>query len=407
MYNTIIIGAGAAGLFIGANLEKGNNLILEGEEKPGKKILITGGGMCNITNCDDSQTFISKFGSNKKANFIKPALLNLNTQQTQNLLVSWGLPLVIRDDGKVFPESLKAQSVIDLFLKKIRKNNIKIYYNSKVKRVEKTNDGFTIKTSTNSYICKNVVIACGGKSFPDTGSDGSGYKLSDTLGHKIITPTPSLAGIKVESYSFKNFAGQSIRESNIDFFRPNEPKRYLNSAGDLLFTHQGFSGPVILNNSRQIKSGDRLEFTLVPCNNKEELRSRLTSLFNKQRNFQLKKALREIGVSKSISDFLIKFNNIENVKISDLNKKQIKKIINSIISFNAIVKSKGGFNSAMATAGGVDINQINRKNMESKLLKGLFFAGEVIDIDGDTGGYNIQAALSTGKLVSDYLNKTI
>lgn len=406
MYNTIIIGAGAAGLFIGANLVKGDNLILEGEEKAGKKILITGGGMCNITNCDDSQTFISKFGSNKKANFLKPALLNLDTHNTKNILESWGLKLITRDDGKVFPESLKAQSVIDVLLKKIRNNNTKIYYKSKVIDITKTDNGFNINTVKNSYSCKNVVIACGGKSFPNTGSDGSGYKLSQLLGHNIIEPTPSLAGIKVENYLFNKLSGQSIKDSNIDLFRSNETKRYNNSMGDLLFTHSGFSGPVILNNSREIEQGDRLEISLVPCDNKEELRQKISSIFNKQRNLQLKKILKEIGLSKSLSDFLIALNGLENFKICDLNKKQIKKIINSIVSFGVVVKNKNDFNCAMATAGGADITQINRKNMESKLHKGLFFAGEIIDIDGNTGGYNIQAAFSTGMLVSDYLNKT-
>lgn len=406
MYDTIIIGAGAAGLFTGANLIKGRNLILEGKSRAGEKILITGGGMCNITNLNDTEEFISHFGERSKSNFLKPALLNLPTDRTRSYLEDIGLDLLIREDGKVFPESLKAQSLIDTLLREIRSKKGEVYYNKKVQSITVKEDGFTIKTSQGDYESRNLVIATGGASFPNTGSDGSGYKLSKKIGHNIIPIEPALSNVKIAGSPFKGLSGISIRRSSVDFIRKGSTKRYLTKIDDLLFTHQGISGPVILNNSRQISQGDILEFSLISSENRESSREEIVNTLSKSKAFTIQSFLKKLGIPKAVVNYIIESISIDKKKVGDLNKKEIKTLINRLLRTRVEVSSKGGFNSAMVTAGGVDLREINRKTMESKLIPNLYFAGEVLDIDGDTGGYNIQAAFSTGKLVADKLNKS-
>ena len=406
MYNTIIIGGGAAGLFTAANLKGNNNLLLEGTKKLGQKILITGGGMCNLTNLDEPDIFLTKFGDKNKQKFLKPAILNFSTKSTREWFEHIGLELIARDDGKVFPKTLKAQSVIDILYKELTNNGCKIKYNSKITSIKEGKTGFTLKCGETEYNCLNLVVTTGGMSFPTTGSDGSGYTLVQKLGHKIINPTPALTSVKIENYNFKSVSGNSITNSNLDFFRKDETKKYLNKTGDILFTHQGLSGPGILNNSREICNGDVIYLSLVSCINKEEKREDLKKNLTHSAKYIIKRYLKEIGLTTSLSILLCEIISVDiNKKCTNLSKNEKKALINSLLNLKFTVKEKLGFNGAMVTSGGVDITEINRKTMESKLKKDLFFAGEVIDIDGDTGGYNLQAAFSSAKLVADCINK--
>jgi predicted Rossmann fold flavoprotein len=397
LYNTIIIGGGASGLFLGANLKTQNNLLLEGTKSLGSKILISGGGMCNLTNTDSPEAFLRAFGGKNKENFLKPAILNFPPSKTKDFFNNIGLKLITREDGKIFPETLKAISVVDVLARESQKN-LTIFTLSRVKKVIRENQGFTVTTENNQYKCKNLVISTGGLSFPQTGSDGTGLNLAKELGHNIITPTPALTGLIVENYTFNSISGNSVKNCQIDFFHKGENKRYLRANGDLLFTHRGFSGPVILNNSRFIKENDTLCLSLVPCDNREEKRQEIINIAKSMQNAGSIKILRELGVPKSLASLLAQ------EELSTPNPSKIAKVL---LETTITVKNKIGFNAAMATAGGVDLGEINRKNMESKLVPNLFFTGEVLDIDGNTGGYNIQAAFSTAKLVADHLNNSI
>lgn len=406
MYNTIIVGGGVAGLFIGTNLKSSDSLILEGSKKIGQKILITGGGMCNITNMDDNDTFLSHFGGKKQTNFLKPSIYNLSTEKTRKYLESIGLELTIRDDGKVFPKSLRAQTVIDIFQKKISKNGTRIKYNAKVKDIKLAENSFILETENETFNCKNLIITTGGKSYPETGSDGSMYKLLKKVGCKIVEATPALVGVKIRNYPFKLLSGNSIKHCNVDFFRNGESKKYLSSSGDLLFTHQGLSGPVILNNSREISAEDYIYISLIPCQNKEEKRLELLHNMNTETKITIKRFLKGLGLTTSMVDFLGTYLKLDlTIPIKSVNKKVKNSILNTLLNFKLVVSSKIGFNGAMVTAGGVDLSEINRKTMMYKNIQGLYFAGEVIDVDGDTGGYNIQAAFSTAKLIADNLNQ--
>jgi len=401
MYDVIIIGGGAAGLFLAANIKNRKVLLLEKMKATGKKILISGGGMCNLTNCDSSEEFLNSFGSKKKANFLKPALMNLSSEATRNWFEKHHLPLVIREDGKVFPETLKAKSLVDCLMAEAKSNHIEIKKTEEVVQIVKIENGFSVKTTAEEYKSAKVVITTGGKSFESTGSDGSGYRLAKSLGHKIIEPTQALVAVNIENHPFSELAGNSIRSSTVEFYRDGEQKRYLQGQGDLLFTHKGISGPVILNNSRYIHKNDLLKASLVPTENKEITREELHRALISDSRKQIRSILKSLGIFSTLADSIMSSLNLNrDGKCSELSKKNRNKLVGIILEYPFKVSGKGYFSSAMATAGGVDINEINRGTMESKLEEGLFFAGEVIDIDGNTGGYNIQAAFSTAYLIS-------
>ena len=357
--------------------------------------------MCNLTNCDSTENFIQAFGGRKKANFLKPALMNLSTERTRDWFESHGLSLVERDDGKVFPRTLKAQSVVDCLKKEARGNNVEIRTSRVVKTVAKKENIFTVKTDSEEYQSRSLLIATGGKGYESTGSDGSGYALAKSLGHKIIEPTQALVSINVEDYHYSVLAGNSIRNSSVDFFREGESKRYLNGRGDLLFTHKGISGPVILNNSRDIRKNDLIKASLVECENREHTRDELHNILMGDPRKQLGTVLKSLGLFSSlVEEVLSQLELNVDDKCANLNKKNRNRIISLLLDCPFKVSRKGYFSSSMVTAGGVDLGEVNRKTMESKLVDGLYFAGEVLDFDGNTGGYNIQAAFSTAYLIS-------
>lgn len=404
MYDVIIIGGGAGGLFLCANLKNQKVLLLEKSDRLGKKILITGGGMCNLTNRDDTQTFLTHLADKRQANFIKPALLNFDTKKTFDWFESQGLPLVIREDKKVFPASLKAQSVVDLLATLARHNHVEIHTSEKVTDLAYHETHFTVTSSKETYTSSKVVLATGGMSYPTTGSDGSGYPLAKELGHTIVSPTPALVGITVSNYPYTNFAGNSIRNSQVDFFHAGETKRYLSDKGDLLFTHDGLSGPVILNNSRLIKKGDRIHASLLGTTNKETLYKHLGDLFTQNAKKQLYTLLKGEGLFGNLAQEVLASQFLSTTDTcANLSKERRVNLVKALADQEFIVSSKKGFNAAMVTAGGVALEEIDRKSMESKLVKGLFFTGEVMDIDGDSGGYNLQSAFSTAKLMAQHI----
>jgi hypothetical protein len=394
MYDLIIIGAGAAGLFLGANMDSKKNLILESRSSPGKKLAITGSGMCNLTNCDEPTEFLSHFGGKKQIHFLKPAIRNFTTSMCRTWFELHGLQLVTREDGKVFPSDLDARSVIHT----LEKHNSTISYRNTVTQIRRENGLFILSTDTGEYTGRFVALACGGKSYAATGSDGSGYALAAALGHTIIQPRPALTAVSAPDCRLTELSGTSLQEIEIDFFHANEEKRYLHASGDLLFTHDGLSGPVILNNSRHIKDGDRLVISFAG-------RELLNHAMNSNAKKQISTTLRGVGLTSQISQLLLSELHIDpRTQTGQLRKKDRSSIIERVCSYTISSVKKKGFKSAMVTSGGVSLDEVNRKTMESAMVPGLFFAGEILDIDGDTGGYNLQAAWSTAKLASDYLN---
>lgn len=402
-YDVIIIGGGPAGLFTAASINNKNILILEKNSEPGRKLLISGAGQCNYTNSSDIENFLSKYGNNGR--FLKPALYHFSNKDTINFFQTEGIDSIVREDKKVFPSSLKSRDILSVLLNKCKSKGVEIRFNTAVNDIQydKANSCFVIKDKKNKFISSTLVIATGGKSYIGTGSTGDGYVFAKSLGHKIVDTAPALAPVYVENYEFSELSGISFQNILITLWREN--KKINQFVGDLLFTHKNLSGPVIINNSRYIFKGDILKISFTQYTNNEEFRVNFEQKIFSSGKCQLKTIIRELNMPKRFVDKIMELGNVSDDKIcSELDKKSRKKIIELLSNYSMKVQSIGDYNIAMVTRGGVSTNEVNSKTMESKIIDNLYFVGEVLDIDGDTGGYNIQAAFSTGKLAGDSIN---
>ncbi len=396
--DTIIIGAGAAGLMAAASLFP-SVLVLEKKKRPGLKLLISGSGQCNLTHSGNIEEFLFHYGS--RGRFLKPALYSFSNTDTVDFFESRNTALKEREDGKVFPESLRSSDILNCLLSEIRKKGNRIEYNSAVTKVEKRENSFVVRSDTEKYRCRNLIIASGGKSYPETGSTGDGYLFAESLGHPVIKPLPGLTPVRIKNHKLSDLSGISFK--NLKVFHWRYGKKIAEYEGDLLITHNGLSGPVILDNSRNILTGDILKacFSEIP-----DGFSRFRDMVKKSGRLTVKKYLHEYELPSRLSLYLINASGIgEDIRCADIRIEELKKLYENISSFPFSVSNTGGFNEAMVTAGGVDISFIDPRSMESRIHKNLYFAGEVIDIDGDSGGYNIQAAFSTGRKAADSINK--
>ncbi len=423
IYDLIIIGGGAAGLIAAI---KGAELglkvaLLEKNGKLGRKILISGAGQCNITNSGEISDFLTKYGKNSR--FLKNALYNFTPKELMSFYTDNGLNLYIRNDGKVFPESRKAGDVVSLLYDLCRKNHVDIFVNQNVESVKYDNNfvinvgggefnthppkpkhlGF-VPLRGGEFISRNVLIATGGITYPHTGSTGDGYKFAKHFGHTIIEPEPALSALFIENYQFKEVSGISFKDVEVIISNENN-KKIASLKDDLLLTHRNLSGPVILNISRYAKVGYYLQINFIGIG-KSEIKDDFLQSQQENGRRLLKNYLKKYNLP---SRFVLKVLNIinidENVKMADINKKMRESLLRMLTEYrNRIYKISP---SGMTTTGGVNLKEINPKTMESKLQKGLYFAGEVVDIDGDTGGYSIQAASSMAVLAVKNIKKQI
>lgn len=406
VYDVAIVGGGAAGLFLAANLErKLKILILEKKSRPARKILVTGGGLCNLSNSDPEDVFLSHFGHKRQANFLKPALRSFSAPATQQWFIDRGLNLSRRPDGKVYPASGKAQSVIDTLLDNLG-TNITSADTSPCEKIVYDGSLFALTTPDTSYQAHSVVLATGGMSYPGTGSDGSGYALAKALGHSIVPPAPALTALTMTAYPCTDAAGTSLSQTCIDFFHAGETKPYLKTQGDVLFTHDGLSGPAILNASRFVQKDDRIEIALIPTENKEELRKTIKKHLMQTGAKQVVTLLKDMGLSQVLAGIIMNVAGLDaQIKAAVVPATARTRIIDLLAAFPFIVGSRKGFSSAMVTSGGVNLDEVDRQSMESRICPNLFFCGEILDIDGDTGGYNLQAAFSMAHLCAMSVNR--
>ncbi len=404
-FSTIIIGAGAAGLFAGCNIKNGKTLVLEKNSSPGKKLLLSGAGQCNYTHAGDLDDFINKYGEN--GSFLRPALYNFKNSNAIEFFKELGVESVIREDGKVFPESLKSSDILNALINRCKLNNVDIRYNSPVVSIIYNNEleFFTVKTNNEKFTSKNIILSTGGSSYPNTGSTGDGFGLALLLNHKVVHASPCLTPINVKDYSFSDLSGVSFKDIKITLWREN--KKIKETTGDVLLTHKNLSGPGILNFSRYIMKDDTIKINFI--NLSEEELSTLIDRQTKENGKQLVKSIfKDINISKRFIEKIFEICQVsEDTICSQLNKKDRLCLIKALCEHSFKVESLVGYHLAMATSGGVSLDEINRKTMQSKIIKGLYFAGEVIDIDGDTGGYNIQAAFSTAMLAVKDINKNL
>lgn len=405
VYDVIIIGAGPAGLFCGCNHH--NNLkclILERKARPGIKLLMSGSGQCNVTHDGSIKDFLKHYGDNGKK--IRQILYTFNNDKLIEYFESRHLKMTRREDGKVFPHSMNAKDVLDILLNDCKKNNVEISFNTMVSDIKYKDDEkiFEITSDNNSFHCRNLVVATGGCSYPTTGSDGNIFAVLEALDIKINKPKPALVPIYVEDYPYSHLSGISFEKARIELYRSN--KKIHTHTGDVLFTHNNFSGPGILDISRYIEQGDAIVLDYYNRKSKEEIINELKYELTHSGNKILNTIIKEYFnfPKRFISIILESLKADGSKKASQVSHKELIKIIDKVVSDRFIVKKTGDFNIAMATKGGVSLDDLDIKKLLSIKYPNLYFAGEVLDVDGDTGGYNLQFAFSSGIYCAGSIN---
>jgi predicted Rossmann fold flavoprotein len=392
----IVIGAGPAGMFASIKAASMGRrvLLLEKNRSAGKKLLMSGSGRCNITHGGNIKNFFSHYGENDK--FLRPALLEFKNTDLVNFLNERGMATVVDENGKVFPESQDSGQVLDILLKECRRQNVIIRFFEPVNSVRKSGGIFEVRAGENIYKSEKLVIATGGRSYPSTGSTGDGYLFARSLGHNIIEPAPALAPVRIRDYPFRLLEGISLYDSFIVLYR--QGRKIRQRTGDIMLTRGGLSGPGILDLSRYIMPGDEIKISLMSHETLKDFREDFPVQISEHGKSKLKNLIDE---NYFVPERLLKkvFEMAEvpyEIKSAEVRKNDRQKLIEFLTGFPLQVEALGGYNIAMATRGGVDIKEIDPKTMESRIAANLYFAGEVADIDGDTGGYNLQAAFSTG-----------
>lgn len=396
MAKVIVVGAGPAGIMAALSASKNNEVtLIERNSEIGKKLKLTGGGRCNITNNRDIEEFFDKIVTNKK--FLYSALYTFSNTTLLEYFSNNSLEYKVEYDQKVFTKSDKADEVIEIFKRDLMKNDVKVLYNTKVNDLIVENDAIKgiITEEGKRIYADRVIVTTGGKSYPTTGSDGSMYDILQKHGHTINDLYPALIPLVTKEGFVKNLQGISMKEVVIS---TTIKKKKIQRQGDMIFTHFGISGPGVLKFSSYInkilkeKEVD-IKLDFLPEISKDELSNIIRSNSNKSLLNNLKVYLPQNYV-KEILNIL----NLNEVKISELKKEDELKLIEYIKEMPLTVEDTITIKAAMVTSGGVSVKEINASTMESKKIKNLYFAGEVIDIDAETGGYNLQMAFSTGYL---------
>ena len=406
----IVVGGGPAGIMaaISAASNGANVVLLEKNSSLGKKLLITGKGRCNITSSIDISDFIKNIPGNGR--FLYSAFQNYTNEDIINLMENNGVKVKEERGNRIFPVSDSAQSVLDAFIKELKKyKNIEIRTNIKVKKILIDDAGFVEGVSLENgekILGGKVILATGGKSYPLTGSNGEGYEMAKSLGHTIENIRGSLVPLTAEKLC-QRMQGLSLRNVKMTLKDEEAQKKIYDDFGEMLFTHFGVSGPTILSSSShllrykdveaKLKSGKiSLYIDLKPALAPEELDKRILRDFEEIKNKEFKNSLDKL-LPKKMIDVVIDLSGIDPYKkVNEITKEERTKLVNLLKNFKIIITGFRPVEEAIVTAGGISIKEINPKTMESKLVNGLFFAGEIIDVDAYTGGFNLQIAYSTG-----------
>ena len=405
----IIIGGGPAGMMAAISAKKNHPnddvIILEKNSSLGKKLLITGKGRCNITSSLDISEFIKNIPGNGM--FMYSAFQKYTNEDIINLLETNGVKTKIERGNRVFPESDKSKDVLDVFEKELNRLNTKIYFNTIVEDIEK-NEKFIIKTNNRNYEADKLIIATGGMSYSVTGSTGDGYKFAEKFGHTINKIKASLVPLEIkEDVDCKNMQGLSLRNVSIKIKDLEKNKLIYEDFGEMLFTHFGVSGPIILSSSAHLIRYKNIEKLLIqdkikllidlkPALSEEQLDLRIRRDFEELKNKEFKNSLFKL-LPKKMIEYIIEKSEIKpEKKVNEITKEERRKLVKLLKGLEFIIKGTRTVEEAIITAGGINVKEINPSTMESKLVKDLYFAGEVIDVDAYTGGFNLQIAYSTG-----------
>lgn len=394
IYDCIIIGAGASGLFCSSTIEHPiNGLILEKTKRPGTKLLMSGSGQCNITHDGSIKDFVSCYGKNGKK--IRNCLYKYNNLSLVDFLEKNNIKTITRPDGKIFPKSMDAHDILDLLLRKTSENGFTIKYETPLEHIEKTDFGFEVHSGMHSFATRMLIIASGGCSYPTTGSDGSVFDvLKRDLNMKITDLKPALSSIQIADYPYNELSGISFENAAVSVWKNN--KKIAENEDALLFTHNDLSGPAILNISKYASPGDSLKINYLGSLRYEQVLEQLKKAMQNTKADLANVISAEFELPKRFCHMLTKrYGN------------SLKKLANQLTSETFNISNVSGFNKAMSTYGGIELSQFNLSSMECKTIPGLFSIGEALDIDGITGGYNLQFAYSSARAANNKISEKL
>lgn len=404
----VVIGGGPAGMLAAISAAKsGNNVtLLEKNNVLGKKILITGKGRCNITSSLDIGDFINNIPGNGR--FLYSAFDNFTNEDIIEMLKNEGVKVKVERGNRVFPVSDKAEDVRAALERLVRKSGVNVKLNSKVDGIEvKNNEVRSVICSNEKYDADKVILATGGKSYPLTGSNGEGYIIAEKVGHTIKPVRGSLVPLLADKEICSSMQGLSLRNVGITILDLEKDKKIYSDFGEMLFTHFGVSGPTILSGSAHLlryrnvdeKIEDKkiiLKVDLKPALSMEQLDARILRDFEEVKNKQFKNSLDKL-LPKKMIDVVIKKSKINQEKpVNEITREERLNLVKLLKNFEVRIDGFRPVDEAIVTAGGINVKEINPKTMESKIVSGLYFAGEIIDVDAYTGGFNLQIAYSTG-----------
>jgi len=401
MENVIVIGGGAAGMMaaISASDSGDNVTLLEKNEKLGKKLFITGKGRCNVTNAADIETLFANVCTNPK--FLYSAFYTFDNRMLMDFLEKAGCRLKVERGDRVFPVSDHSSDIIAAFSRELRKRNVDIRLNTEVEEIWVTAEDCGVRLSDGKTLkCDKCIVCTGGLSYPGTGSTGDGYRFAKNFGHRIVDVNPGLVPLETEEEWCRELMGLSLK--NVSVRMVNGRRELYSGFGEMLFTHFGVSGPLILSASSfysKRKSDDvKLYIDLKPALDREQLDRRLLRDFDENKNKAFKNSLSGLFPSKLIP-VMIKLSGIDpDKKVNEISREERKLFLELIKNLPLNVTGTRSFAEAIITQGGISVKDIDPHTMESKLVKKLYFAGEVLDLDAMTGGFNLQIAWSTGYL---------
>ncbi|MDY6151828.1 MAG: NAD(P)/FAD-dependent oxidoreductase [Terrisporobacter sp.] len=403
MKKVVVIGGGPAGMMAAATAaDNGAEVILlEKQHRLGRKLLITGKGRCNITNDCDVEELIENVPTNGK--FLYSAFYTFTNYDAINMFNSLGLKTKTERGKRVFPESDKALDVAKALEKQVKDKNVKVILNAKVNKIVTKDDKIekVIYNNNESIKCDSVILATGGLSYPLTGSTGDGYKFAKDLGHTIVSPKPSLIGIEVQEDFVKDLEKLALRNVSIKVLNSKNKKIY-DDFGEMEFTKYGLDGPIIKSASCRMKDTSKENYKIVldlkPALDEEKLDKRIIKDFIKYTNKNFENSLDDL-LPKKLIPIIVELSEIpRHTKVNQISKQQRLNLVHLLKNITFTVKRYRPIEEAIITSGGIKVSEINASTMESKIIENLFFAGEIIDVDAYTGGFNLQIAYSTAYL---------
>lgn len=409
----IVVGGGASGMFVSGLLaEKGHSVdLFERNDKLGKKLYITGKGRCNLTNNSDKKEILSNVITNSK--FLTSAIYSFDSADTIDYFESLGVKTKVERGNRVFPLSDKSSEIIRALTKKMEANNVNIHYNSLVDSIIVENNIVKGITCNNeSFLADAVVMACGGCTYSSTGSDGKGYVLLSKVGHTIVRPRPALVPLLSDDATVEKMSGLTLKNVSVSACLGSYV--YAKEFGELLFTHKGFSGPTVLtissrinttaDNSLRLPKGMKLCIDLKPALDEKTLDNRILRDFSDNINKEIINVLHLLTPKTLIPKICLQAKIAPDRKVNTISKEERKKLVDTLKCLTFNITALDSLNSGIITNGGVNVTEINPKDMQSKIISKLYVCGEMLDVDALTGGFNLQIAFSTAYAVANHID---